>query len=76
MASELFEKMGTTAPQQPTPQNPREQALALLRQRGFNISGMENNPEALTQMVMQSGMVPQNRLSLSQNVLMRLMGRR
>ena len=76
MGSELYERMGTANPQQPAPQNPKEQALAMLRQRGFNISGMENNPEALTQMVMQSGMVPPNRLSLSQNILMRLMGRR
>ena len=76
MASELFEKMGATNPQQPAPQNPRDQALAMLRQRGFDTSGKENDPNALIQMVMQSGMVPQNRLSLSQNVLTRLMGRR
>ena len=76
MGSELYERIGTVNPQQSAPQNPKEQALAMLRQRGFNISGMENNPEALTQMVMQSGMVPPNRLSLSQNILMRLMGRR
>lgn len=75
MASELFERMGQPAPVQS--QNPRDAALNLLRQQGFQIpDGCENDPNTLIRMVMQSGRVPQNRLTLSQNVLTRLLGGR
>ena len=76
MASELFERMGQRQPIPTQSQNPKDQALNMLRQYGFNVTGMENDPNALIQMVMQSGRVPSNRLSLSQNVLARLIGGR
>ena len=58
-------------------QNPREQAMALMKQQGINVpEGMENNPTALLQHVMQSGRVPQNRLSMAQQVMQKMFGRR
>ena len=58
-------------------QNPREQAMALMKQQGINVpAGMENNPTALLQYVMQSGRVPQNRLSMAQQVMQKMFGRR
>lgn len=75
MASDLFERMGCQAPAQQ--QNPRDAAINLMRQQGFQIpEGYENDPNTLIQMVMRSGRLPQNRLSLAQNVLTRLMGGR
>ena len=77
MASELFERIGPSSSAQTQSQNPKDAALNLLRQQGFQIpEGYENNPNALIQMVMQSGKVPQNRLTMSQNVLAQMMGRR
>lgn len=77
MASELFERIGQGQPSQAQQQNPKDAALNLLRQQGFSIpEGYENDPNTLIQMVMRSGRFPQNRLSLAQNVLTRLMGGR
>ena len=57
--------------------NPKEQALSLMKRQGVSIpEGMENDPQALLQHVMQSGRVPQNRLSMAQQVMQRLFGRR
>ena len=45
------------------PQNPREQALNLMKQQGITVpQGMENNPQAIIQHLMQSGRVPQGRV--------------
>jgi RIO-like serine/threonine protein kinase len=45
------------------PQNPKEQALNLLKQQGIDVpQGMENNPQAIIQHLMQSGRVPQGRV--------------
>jgi len=45
------------------PQNPKEQALNLLKQQGITVPhGMENNPQAIIQHLMQSGRVPQGRV--------------
>ena len=69
--NELYQTLGTQ-PQQ----NPREQALSLLKQQGFSIpTGMENNPQGILQMVMQSGRIPQNRLGMAQQMLSRLFRR-
>ncbi|MBP5432134.1 hypothetical protein [Ruminococcus sp.] len=58
-------------------QNPREQAMALMKQQGINVpAGMENNPTALLQYVMQSGRVPQNRLGMAQQMMQKMFGRR
>lgn len=59
------------------PQNPKEQALNLLKQQGITVpQGMENNPQAIIQHLMQSGRVPQNRLTMAQQMMQRMFGRR
>lgn len=61
---------------QPTQQNPKEQALNLLRQQGVSIpDGMENNPQGIIQHLMQSGRVPQNRLNMAQQIMSRMFRR-
>lgn len=61
--------------QQPQ-QNPKEQALAMLKQQGITIpEGMENNPQGIIQHLMQSGAVPQNRLSMAQRMMQRMFRR-
>ena len=74
MASELFSAIGTqTAPAQ---QNPREAAMALMKQQGIQIpQGMENNPSAIIQHLVQSGAVPQGRLNMAQQMLSKLFRR-
>lgn len=58
--------------QQAQPQNPKEQALNLLKQQGIAIpEGMENNPQGIIQHLMQSGRVPQNRLTMAQQMMQR-----
>lgn len=79
MASDIYNRMGPE--NNPVPaqqnQNPKEAALNMMRQMGFDISKeQENDPNACMQMVLRSGKVPQNRLSMAQNVLFQLMGRR
>ena len=55
------------------PQNPREQALNLLKQQGITVpQGMENNPQAIIQHLMQSGRVPQGRV---QQIMQRMFRR-
>lgn len=61
---------------QGTQQNPKEQALNLMRQQGINVpEGMENNPNAIIQHLIQSGRVPQNRLGMAQQVMQRMFRR-
>ncbi len=75
MASELYEKIGQASPNQPT--NPKDAALNLLKQQGFQVSAdCENDPNALLRMVLQSGKMYQNRLPMAQNLLANFMGRR
>lgn len=58
------------------PQNPKEQALSLMRQQGIAIpDGMADNPQALIQHVMQSGRVPQGRLGMAQQIMQRMFKR-
>ena len=62
--------------QQPQQQNPKEQALAMLKQQGIAIpEGMENNPQGIIQHLMQSGAVPQNRLGMAQRIMQRMFRR-
>lgn len=62
--------------QQPQMQNPKEQALNLLKQQGIAIpDGMENNPQGIIQHLMQSGRVPQNRLTMAQQMMQRMFRR-
>ena len=74
MASELFSAIGAqTAPAQ---QNPRDAAMSLLKQQGIQIpAGMENNPNAIIQHLMQSGQIPQGRLNMAQQMLSKLFRR-
>ena len=57
-------------------QNPREQALNLMRQQGITVpQGMENNPQAIIQHLMQSGRVPQGRINMAQQLMSRMFRR-
>lgn len=61
---------------QPAQQNPKEQALSLLKQQGITIpEGMENNPQGIIQHLMQSGRVPQGRLGMAQQLMQRMFRR-
>lgn len=72
MPSDAFKSLGKNHQQQ----NPKEQALSLLKQQGITIpSGMENNPQGIIQHLMQSGRVPQNRLSMAQQMMQRMFRR-
>ena len=57
-------------------QNPKEQAIALMKQQGISIpQGMENNPQGILQHLMQSGRVPQGRLNIAQQMMQRMFRR-
>lgn len=74
MASSAMQALGQPAQ---TQQNPREAAMELMKQQGISIpKGMENDPNALLQHVLQSGKVPNNRLNMAQQVMQRMFGRR
>ena len=74
MPSDIYESIGKQPAQQP--QNPREQALNLMKQQGIAIpDGMENNPQGIIQHLMQSGRVPQNRLTMAQQMMQRMFRR-
>ena len=76
MASELYQSFGSQPVQAAPQQNPREQAMNLLRQRGIQIpDGMANNPSAIIQHLMQSGQIPQGRLNMAQQMLSKLFRR-
>lgn len=58
-------------------QNPKDQALSLLKRQGVSIpQGMENNPQAILQHLMQTGQVQQNRVGMAQQLMQRMFGRR
>lgn len=58
---------------QPGQQDPRASALDLMAQQGIDVpQGMENDPRALLQHVLQSGKVPQGRLGMAQQIMQRL----
>lgn len=74
MASELYQSFGAQAA--PAQQNPRDAALSLMKQRGIQIpDGMENNPSAIIQHLVQSGAVPQGRLNMAQQMIQRIFKR-
>lgn len=75
MASSAFQAVGG----QPTQaqQDPREAAMNRMKQMGIDVpKGMENDPQALLQHVLQSGKIPNNRLNMAQQVMQRMFGRR
>lgn len=72
MPNELYQALSNQQPQQ----NPRTQAMALMKRMGIDIpKSIESDPQALLQHVMQTGKIPQGRLGMAQQVLQRLMGR-
>ena len=74
MASELYQSFGAQAVT--AQQNPRDAAMSLLKQRGIQIpQGMENNPSAILNHLMQSGQIPQGRLNMAQQMLSKLFRR-
>ena len=74
MASELYQSFGTQAA--PAQQNPREAAMALMKQQGIQIpDGISGNPQAIIQHLVQSGTVPQGRLNMAQQMLSRMFRR-
>lgn len=57
-------------------QNPKEQALNLLKQQGITVpQGMENNPQGIIQHLMQSGRIPQGRFNMAQQMMQRMFRR-
>jgi hypothetical protein len=77
MPSELYKTIGKDN-SVPANQDPRSAAMSRMKEMGINVpEGMENNPQALLQHVMQSGKVPQNRLGMAQQLMSRMFsGRR
>ena len=73
MPSDLFKNFGNKQEQQ----DPKAAAMSRMKEMGISVpEGIENNPQAIIQHVMQSGKVPNNRLSLAQQVMQRMFGRR
>lgn len=76
MASELYQSFGTSANNAHVQQNPRDAAMSLMKQQGIQIpQGMENNPSAILNHLMQSGAVPQQRLQMAQQMMQRMFRR-
>jgi hypothetical protein len=77
MASSVRQAFGENQPQAAQQQDPREVALSRMKQMGINIPrGMENDPKALIQYVTQNGFVPQERVSMAQQMIQKMFGRR
>lgn len=76
MSSDLFKSFGKDNNVSAN-QDPKAAVMSRLKEMGITVpQGMENNPQALIQHVMQSGKVPNNRLSMAQQVMQRMLGRR
>lgn len=76
MSSDLFKSFGKDNNVSAN-QDPKAAAMSRMKEMGINVpEGMENNPQALIQHVMQSGKIPNNRLSMAQQVMQRMFGRR
>jgi RIO-like serine/threonine protein kinase len=76
MSSDLFKSFGKDKNVSAN-QDPKAAAMSRMKEMGINVpEGMENNPQALIQHVMQSGKIPNNRLSMAQQVMQRMFGRR
>lgn len=68
MNDSVFERLGNKPVQQQ--QTPKSAVFNRLKEMGIDVpKGMENDPNALLQHVMQSGRVPQNRLSIAQSMM-------
>lgn len=78
MSSDLFKNFGKKQQtiSQEQQQGPKEQALNLLKQQGISVPpGIENDPNAIIQHLMQSGRVPQGRLNMAQNLMHKMFRR-
>jgi hypothetical protein len=79
MPSDLYNSFGSgfgSDSNVSTNQDPKSAAMNRMKEMGINIpEGMENNPQALLQHVMQSGKVPQNRLGMAQQLMQRMFRR-
>lgn len=76
MASELYQSFGTSANNTQVQQNPRDAAMSLMKQQGIQIpQGIENNPSAILNHLMQSGQIPQGRLNMAQQIMQRMFRR-
>lgn len=74
MSDSMFQRLGNNQAQQQ--QNPKDQALNLMKQQGIAIpEGMENNPQGIIQHLMQSGRFPQSRLTMAQQMMQRMFRR-
>lgn len=72
----MFQRLGNQ-PQQAQPQDPRSAAMELMKRQGIDVpQGMENDPSALLQHVLQSGKIPQGRLNMAQQMMQRMFGGR
>lgn len=74
----MFQRLGNQPQQQAQQQaqDPRSAAMELMRKQGIDVpQGMENDPQAIIQHLMQSGRVPQNRLSMAQQMMQRMFRR-
>ena len=72
MPSDIFSSIGA----QNAPQSPRDQAMNLLQQYGISVPReIANNPQAIIQHLMQSGVVPQGRLGMAQQMISRMFRR-
>lgn len=71
----MFQRLGNQQPQQQS-QDPRAAAMELMKRQGIDVpQGMENDPSALLQHVLQSGKVPQGRLGMAQQMMQRMFRR-
>lgn len=76
MASSVRKAFGENQPQTQQ-QDPRSAALNRMKEIGLDIpKGMENDPNALLNYALQSGKIPQNRLSMAQQIMRRMFGGR
>ena len=74
MSDSMFQRLGNGQAQQQ--QNPKDQALNLMKQQGIAIpEGMENNPQGIIQHLMQSGRFPQSRLTMAQQMMQKMFRR-
>ncbi|MBQ8961221.1 MAG: hypothetical protein IJ071_08425 [Ruminococcus sp.] len=50
--------------------------MELMKKQGIDVpQGIENDPQAIIQHLMQSGKVPQNRLNMAQQIMQRMFSR-
>jgi RIO-like serine/threonine protein kinase len=72
MSSDLFKSFGKDNNVSGN-QDPKAAAMNRMKEMGISVpEGIENNPQALLQHVLSSGKVPQNRLTMAQQIMGRM----